>query len=99
MQQITFRPGGTDDNYATFRLSEESINDLGQRHNMIAISGGDDPAGIEGLWQRRRPMFEHLTETVVHFWIAEKDGDIIGYSRSILRDAVLQIDRVFCSTP
>jgi GNAT superfamily N-acetyltransferase len=84
---ITYRPGTLADTHATFQIFMQSILDLSQRQGVMAVTGGDDPAVLEELWERRRPLMEHLARTAAQFWVAEKDGRIIGYARSILRPA------------
>ncbi len=63
----------------------QSILDLSQRQGVMAVTGGDDPAVLSELWERRRPLMEHLTRNSEQFWVAENEGKVIGYARSILR--------------
>jgi hypothetical protein len=72
------------DTYATFQVFLHSVLDLSQRQGVAAITGGDDPTVLEELWQRRRSLMKHLTRTAEQFWVAEKDGKITGYARSII---------------
>jgi len=92
---LTFRPGTPDDSYTTFRIFQDTALDLGQRLGATAITGSDDAKVLEELWQRRRPLFEHLARTCEHFWIAEEDGEAIGYARSVLRDGLRQLTEYF----
>jgi GNAT superfamily N-acetyltransferase len=46
-------------------------------------------------WQRRRPLFEHLTTSGEHFWVAEIDGDMVGYARATLHDGVRELTEFF----
>ncbi len=84
---VTYRPGTLEDTYATFQVFLQSILDLSQRQGVMALTGGDDPAVLAELWERRRPLMEHLTRSAEHFWVAENEGKVIGYARSILRPA------------
>ncbi len=43
------------------------------------------------MWEERRSLYERLTHTAEHFWLAEREGRVIGFSRSILRDGLLQL--------
>jgi ribosomal protein S18 acetylase RimI-like enzyme len=52
-------------------------------------------AGDPDAWTRRRPLFEHLARTAAYFWVAEQDGSVIGYARSIARDGVLELTEFF----
>ena len=92
---ITYRSGTTEDSFTVFRIFEQSVTDLGQRLGVQAISGGDDPDVVAQLWERRRPLFEHLARTADQFWLAEKDGQAIGYARSIVRADLQELTELF----
>jgi GNAT superfamily N-acetyltransferase len=87
---IFYRPGTILDTYATFQVFMNSALDLSQRQGVVAITGGDDPAVLDELWERRRSLMEHLTRSAEQFWVAENDGKVIGYARSILRSSQAQ---------
>lgn len=95
MSAITYRPATLDDSRVTFDIFQESIMDLSQRFGYTAITGGDDPEVLENLWVERRTLVEHLQRTAAHCWIAEKDGEAIGYARSIIRDGVFELTDFF----
>jgi GNAT superfamily N-acetyltransferase len=95
MATIEYRPGKMEDSYAVYRVFEASLLDLGQRIGAMAITGGDDPAAMETLWERRRSLFEHLARTAEAFWIAERDDGIIGFARSIRRGDLLELTEFF----
>lgn len=82
---VSYRPGTLDDTYATYQVFMQSLLDLSQRQGVMAVTGGDDPAVLAELWERRRPLMQHLTRSAEHFWVAENEGKVIGYARSILR--------------
>jgi hypothetical protein len=92
---VTFRPGTLEDSPAVFEIFRRTITDLGQRLGVQTISGGDDPEVLAQLWTRRRPLFEHLARTADQYWIAEKEGRIIGYARSIVRDGLQELTEFF----
>jgi GNAT superfamily N-acetyltransferase len=92
---LTLRPGSIADSYTVFKIFEQSIMDLGRRLGVMTISGGQDPAVLEELWQRRRSLFEHLARTAEHFWIAENEGRAVGYARTILRDGLRELTEFF----
>lgn len=92
---LTFRPGTRDDSLTIFGIFEQSIMELGQRLGAMTISGGEDPAVLEQLWDYRGSLFEHLTRTAERFWVAEKNGQVIGYARAILRDGVRELADFF----
>lgn len=92
---ISFRPGMPDDSFAVFEVFIQAITDLGQRMGVVVISGGADPTNREQIWQRRRPLFEHLAHTAESFWLAENDGVVVGYGRAILRDGIRELTEFF----
>ena len=92
---LTYRPATLADSYTAFKIFEASITDLSQRLGVMAITEGDDPAVLEQLWQRRRPLFEHLARTADQFWLAEQAGQAIGYARTIRRDDVRELTELF----
>ncbi len=92
---ITYRRGTLDDSKNTFDVFQQSIINLGDRLSAMPISGGHDPQVIGNLWARRQSLFEHLARTSDNFWIAEQDGKVIGFARSILRNGVRQLTEFF----
>jgi len=63
--------------------------------NVMAITGGNDPEVIESLWKKRRPLFEYLAASAAHFWVAELDGEVIAYARSIEHDNLQELTEFF----
>ena len=94
---ITYRMGTVDDSYHVFQVFIETILDYSQRMNVMAITGGNDPDVIESLWRKRRSMFEFLAKDAAQFWVAERDGKIIAYARSIEHDGLQELTEFFVS--
>lgn len=92
---ITFRRGTIDDSQTVYEIFGAALFDLSERQGVMAITGADDPKVRAELWTRRRPLFEHLARTAYEFWIAEDDGQAVGYARSILRDNMLELTEFF----
>jgi hypothetical protein len=92
---VTFRRGTLEDSFAVFEVFIQAVMDLGQRMGIEVISGGADPADREEMWGRRRPLFEHLAHTAESFWLAENEGEVVGYGRAILRDGVRELTEFF----
>ena len=44
---------------------------------------------------RRRSLYEHLARTADQFWLAEQDGEVVGFSRSIVRDGHWELTELF----
>lgn len=82
---IAYRRATAADNFTTFDIFQKSLMDFSRRTGVMAITGGNDPEKMDALWESRRPFWEHLTNTSDNFWIAERDGEAIGYARSIVR--------------
>jgi len=91
----TYRKGTLADSYAVYQVFTRSIIDLGERTNVMAITGGNDPEVLKSLWQRRQPMFEFLAQTAAQFWVAEKDGEIIAYARLTEHDGLMDLTEFF----
>ena len=94
---IHFRPGTIDDLEAVHRMFQASVADLVWR---LGIHDGDrmpsEAERIEDL-QRWRPLLEYLTESADQYWIAEQNGEVLGYARSVLRDNVRELTEFFVS--
>jgi len=59
-----------------------------------------DPEVLVRMWQKSRSLYQHLAHTADHFWIAEREGQAIGFARSINRGGVRQLtESSFCQTP
>lgn len=83
---VTYRKASSDDNPATFNVFLKSIVDYSERAGVEGITGGHSPEKVTSLWERRRRLWEHLTDTCDQYWLAEDEyGEAIGYARSIVR--------------
>jgi predicted acetyltransferase len=94
---LTYRKGTLEDSHSVFQVFTESIMDLSERTNVMAITGGRDPQVIESLWQRRKPMFDFLAQDAAQFWLAEENGKVVAYARSIEHDGVMDLTEFFVS--
>jgi GNAT superfamily N-acetyltransferase len=92
---ITYRKASAEDSYSVFQVFSRSIIDLGERTNVMAITGGNQPGFMQSLWQKRKFLFDFLAETSAQFWVAEKDGEIVGYARSIEHDGLMDLTEFF----
>ena len=93
---ITFRPGEVADGPAVYDVFVQATADLNQR---VGLPEADnfwlDPAFVASYWQRRQSLFEHLARTADQFWVAEVDGQIVGFARSSERDGVRELLEFF----
>jgi ribosomal protein S18 acetylase RimI-like enzyme len=92
---IIYRKGTAEDSYAVFQVFSKSIIDLGERTNVMAITGGNHPEVLQSLWSHRKFLFEYLAMNAAQFWVAEEDGKIIGYARSIEHDGLMDLTEFF----
>jgi hypothetical protein len=94
---ITYRRGTIEDSYIVFQIFVRTIMDYSERMNVMAITGGNDPQVLESLWMRRKSMFEYLAGSVAQFWVAENDGEMMAYARSIEHDSMQELTEFFVS--
>ena len=92
---ITYREGNIEDSHSVFQVFVKSIMDYSERMGVMAITGGNDPGVLQSLWQKRRPMFEFLAKTASQFWVAERDGEIVAYARSVEHDGLQELTEFF----
>jgi GNAT superfamily N-acetyltransferase len=92
---VTFRPGTIADSEAVFWIFHDTVMDLGRHTGTMPIAGGSDPQVLEGLWEARRSLYEHLARTAERFWIAERAGQPCGYARSVLRDGLRELTEFY----
>lgn len=95
MTEIRIRGGSIADSALVFPIFLRSIVDLGERLGVETITGGAEPGTTESLWERRRPLFDHLAATADRFFIAESDGRAIGYARSTRRAGLRELTEFF----
>jgi len=92
---ITYRKGTVEDTFAVYQVFTQALIDLGERTNVMAITGGSDPAVMQSLWESRKPLFDFLAQDFAHFWVAEKDQEIAAYARSIEHGDLLELTEFF----
>ena len=94
---ITYRAGTLEDSHAVFQVFVKTIMDYSERMNVMGITGGNDPEVLKSLWERRKTMFEFLARTASQFWVAEKDGEIVAYARTMEHDGLQELTEFFVS--
>lgn len=93
--RITYRPGTEADSYTVFHIFERVLANLLQRMGSTTPTSISDPEALARMWEERRPLYVHLARTADQFWVAERDGRAIGFSRSILRGDVWELTELF----
>jgi len=92
---ITYRAGTIEDSHSVFKVFVQTIMDYGARMNVRAITGGNNPEVLESLWKKRKSMFEYLATTAAQFWVAELEGEVIAYARSIEHVGMQELTEFF----
>ncbi len=89
------------------RFGVDEIEEVGKVHaqafnGFLATTGGAPLVDVDNAeewklaWERdRRSVFQHMTESEGESWLAERDGEVIGYARSLLREGVLNLTDFF----
>lgn len=68
-----------------------SIGQQALKHLKGSVASWADPEKLAAMWQKRRPLYEHLARTAAYFWVAEQNGRVVGFARSIERDGLLEL--------
>lgn len=92
---FTIRPGTAADSYAVFDIFLQSIQDLSLRLGLADPDDKPDEARKAEAWQNLGSLFEHLAQTAAQFWIAESEGQAVGFARSTLHDQVCELTDFF----
>src|SRR4051794_18514306 len=92
---IIFRRGTLNDNSSAFRVFQYAIAHLLHRQGVPDVQYPPVQEEIEQEWNKLRSLYEHLTRTAEHYWVAEEDGEIVGYSRSSNHHGVRQLNELF----
>jgi ribosomal protein S18 acetylase RimI-like enzyme len=95
LSDLNIRPGTPDDTYDVFLVFELALRDLNRRLGRTEPMSADSPEGLAKMWDFRRPLYEHLAGTADQFWVAERDGRIVGYSRATLHDGLQELTELF----
>ena len=93
MTDIFIRRGEETDQFTVFSVFRTSLLGLLKELQMAA----DLPTRqeIEALYPYYESFLKHIYDTCDQFWVAETNGQIVGYARSILRDGIRQLSEFF----
>lgn len=92
---VTYRPGTGDDSYDVFLIFEKTLANMLQRAGSNVPTSIADPEALANMWEERQSLYIHLAQTADQFWVAEKEGQMIGFARSIVRAGVRQLTELF----
>jgi GNAT superfamily N-acetyltransferase len=92
---ITFRQGTEADHFGAFCIFRIALHRLSQSLELALPEDKPTADSLKPAFERFRPYTEHLTQSAEHIWVAEEDGEIVGFSRSVLRDGVRQLSELF----
>jgi GNAT superfamily N-acetyltransferase len=91
---VTFRPGSRSDLRVSQDILVRTVDAFAERMGQ-GPPEPSTPVEQDALWDRLRPTWEHLDDTADAFWIAESEGRIVGYARSIVRGSVRELTELF----
>jgi GNAT superfamily N-acetyltransferase len=90
---VEYRRGDLADAPATLEVFAQSMADFRQRVGGPQADG-TDPAAIVRRWEGS-PVLEYLARTADQYWVAERDGRVIGFARAIREDGVRDLTEFF----
>jgi GNAT superfamily N-acetyltransferase len=92
---IVIRPGTNEDLFDAFVIFQLALHGLQQSMGEASPEDKPNPDELDTSFAYFRMFTEYFTETAEHFWVAEEDGELIGFSRSMERDGVRQLSEFF----
>src|SRR5690349_14794301 len=92
---VKIRPGTHEDLYGAFVAFRLSLHELNQSLGLAALEDKPGPNDFPSAFEYFEPLTEHLFQTARYFYVAEENGEIAGFARSVQRDAILQLSELF----
>src|SRR5687768_13413992 len=92
---IVFRPGTMEDLFGVFVVFQMALHGLYQSAGQASPEDQPNPEDLSPRFEYFRVFTEYFAETADHFWVAEDQGEIIGFSRSMVRDGIRQLSELF----
>jgi GNAT superfamily N-acetyltransferase len=92
---ITIRIGTNEDLFGCFVVFQFALHGLYQSVGQASPEDKPNPEDLSPAFEYFRMFTEHFSKTAEHFWVAEEEGEIIGFSRSMVRDGTLQLSELF----
>lgn len=92
---VTIRTGTHEDLFGCFVVFQLALHGL---YESVGQASPEDKPNAEDLspaFEYFRMFTEHFAQTAEHFQVAEEQGEIIGFSRSMMRNGTLQLSELF----
>jgi len=93
MKKTSIRAGEERDQFEVFKVFRTALfgllKQLGMVDQMPSINE------IERLYPSYQSYLMHIFDTRDQFWVAESNGQVIGYARSIAREGIRQLTEFF----
>jgi GNAT superfamily N-acetyltransferase len=93
--RIAYRPATVADNHAVHDVFLAAVSEVDRRVGSVDAVDDTDPEVRAASWTRWQSLFDHLARTVDRAWLAEADGQVVGYARSINRDGRRELTEFF----
>ena len=81
--ELTFRDGGPSDLALTFALAERAMHEVAQRQGVVPADRDLTHADVDQSWNRQRSFLEFLSAQPGCYVIAESDGALAGFARTV----------------
>ena len=85
---IVYRPATLGDVEGLLRVHAASEADANRGRDDSPENEWADPEFVYRVFSNVVGLERHLLKTADHFWLAERDGQILGYASSLFRDGV-----------
>lgn len=92
---IIIRPGTKDDLFDAFVVFQLARHGLEQSAGQASPEDKPHPEDLHPAFEYFRMFTDYFTETADHFWVADDEGELIGFSRSVVRDGTRQLSELF----
>lgn len=92
---VVIRPGTRDDLFDAFVVFQLALHGLQQSVGEALPEDKPDPENLSPAFEYFRMFTEHLAQTAETFWVAEDEGEFIGFARSVVRDDIQQLSELF----
>lgn len=92
--EVTLRPIRPDDGHALYGIFRASLAALLERYTEPWQYDADDDSATWPAW---RGLYAHLQASCDRAFVAERDGEIVGYARSMRRHDLRELTEFFVS--